>query len=486
MSPAAETAAPGPTVQVGIIEVIEEEVEAEVFQMYDDYFGAFVASLEERIYLSDVVVRAVLLSAKGGTLRFRALEYLKGTGAGEFEIRTLTDGRNTAWDAQEAVLFLAAPPGGGGSRGRSSGGASAFEFADTTAFDYIPESIDDATSYAGNLPEGYTLDSRNPVWLPLESSGSGSRAKSVAGGASTGVALADLREKIAWIEGGAGNSEYEDCIRYALRHIRWGRDYEVYHGRPRLPEYEIQIESGLPAGTEFTDYGTHGFPGYGRFWVAGPDAELFNAEIIDADDDPTNGFRDAVTTGRPLPDGTYRVISHMQGYYFEPCNFTTTYNRLLLVVTATAPEGTLAEALFDPLAVGAAVTATTTVGTIGWEAGEVRATLSQNVTGHVLDFIALDGTVSLSLTAASATSTAETLSWAVSSQPWEDGDLLMLRISRVKQPAETSGRNRRPAPPPQSQTPSWTTTTLSVALRGQATRRNVGDGRVHAERGNAK
>ena len=39
---------------------------------------------------------------------------------------------------------------------------------------------------------------------------------------------------------------------------------------------------------------------------------------------------------------------------------------------------------------------------IGCESGEVEATLNQDVTGHVPDFIALDGTVSLSLAVASA------------------------------------------------------------------------------------
>ena len=65
---------------------------------------------------------------------------------------------------------------------------------------------------------------------------------------------------------------------------------------------------------------------------------------------------------------------------------------------------------------------------IGCESGEVEATLNQDVTGHVLDFIALDGSVSLSLAAANATSTSGTLSWAVPSQPWEGGDQLMVRI----------------------------------------------------------
>ena len=52
------------------------------------------------------------------------------------------------------------------------------------------------------------------------------------------------------------------------------------------------------------------------------------------------------------------------------------------------------------------------------------------LSGYVLDFIALDGSVSLSLNAAEATvdCTAGTYSWSMTSQPWEDGDQLMLRI----------------------------------------------------------
>ena len=53
-----------------------------------------------------------------------------------------------------------------------------------------------------------------------------------------------------------------------------------------------------------------------------------------------------------------------------------------------------------------------------------------SLSGHVLDFIALDGNVSLSLFTDSATvdSTAGTYTWTMSSQPWADGDKLMLRI----------------------------------------------------------
>ena len=54
--------------------------------------------------------------------------------------------------------------------------------------------------------------------------------------------------------------------------------------------------------------------------------------------------------------------------------------------------------------------------------------------GHVVDFIELDGTVSLSLHADDATVDAanDTLSWSVASQPWEDGDELMVRVRKTR------------------------------------------------------
>ena len=53
---------------------------------------------------------------------------------------------------------------------------------------------------------------------------------------------------------------------------------------------------------------------------------------------------------------------------------------------------------------------------------------------HMLDFIELDGTVSLSLDVVDATvdSANDTLSWSVASQPWEDGDKLMVRIREAR------------------------------------------------------
>ena len=52
-----------------------------------------------------------------------------------------------------------------------------------------------------------------------------------------------------------------------------------------------------------------------------------------------------------------------------------------------------------------------------------------------MDFIALDGSVALTLDVADATVDApnNTLSWPVVSQPWQSGNKLMLRIREVDQ-----------------------------------------------------
>ncbi|MCE2463434.1 MAG: cadherin repeat domain-containing protein [Dehalococcoidia bacterium] len=52
------------------------------------------------------------------------------------------------------------------------------------------------------------------------------------------------------------------------------------------------------------------------------------------------------------------------------------------------------------------------------------------LTGYVLDFIALDGTVALSLDGGVDTVSGGTLSRSVASQPWQAGDQLMLRIRK--------------------------------------------------------
>ena len=426
------------------------------------HYGAATAPLEKRIYLSDVIVRASLESTKPGLLRFRAIEYLKGTGETQFAVHAYTSNRNTAWDDREAVLFLSLQETGasGGAAGASGEASSTnFQFTDTDKY------------YRGDYPEGHTIDTSNPVWLPAEAGGGASGAEgggapasdpafitdaeAVTEGSSTAISLADLRSMIAWVEGGEGIEGYDRCIRSVLDYKRWDRDWEAYYGRPWTPyQSEAQVASGAAEGTVVDDYGSVYEPGYHRFWLTGTDADLFQAQIVDDDEVASNGYTPTLATARPLPGGVYRFLTHFHAYVYTPCNFTPENSRLEWIVTAVAPDSAAHEAFFDPVAIGGAVGAdaangvlkpasfsltdggsTASLSKIAWEAGRATVELdpSLSLAGHHADFIALDGSVSLRLDFDDATETVagtkRTLAWNVCTQPWESGDLLMLRIS---------------------------------------------------------
>ena len=135
-----------------------------------------------------------------------------------------------------------------------------------------------------------------------------------------------------------------------------------------------------------------------------------------------------------------------------PCNYVLSHAWTL---TAIAPEGTLHEAFFDPIIDGTAVAADSTNGVlkpaaftdangasaiiqrISWEPGagesgtvKLEITTHTGVADHIVAFIALDGSVPLSLDVSEATVDAanHTLSWTITSQPWQGGNQLMVRI----------------------------------------------------------
>ena len=93
--------------------------------------------------------------------------------------------------------------------------------------------------------------------------------------------------------------------------------------------------------------------------------------------------------------------------------------------------------MLKPAAFTDANGASATLERIAWEpdvggSGTVKLQVNPptGLTDQEVNFIALDGSVSLSLQVANATVDAanRTLSWAVASQPWQSGDQLMLRI----------------------------------------------------------
>ena len=193
-------------------------------------------------------------------------------------------------------------------------------------------------------------------------------------------------------------------------------------------------------------------PNTSEYWyhhLYGDDADLFDSGVVDADSDPDNGYRADIKLVRPLPAGQYVVEEARQLQSMVPCGHIEV-GRGRWTFNVTAPEGVLHELFFDPVTVGSAVAADATNGVlkpssftdangasatiegISYESSTVEVEVDPNdaLGGHILDIIELDGTVSLSLDVFDATvdDANDTLSWSVSSQPWNDGDKLMVRI----------------------------------------------------------
>ena len=455
-----------------------------------DYYGP--ATLEERIAGADAIVRARLLSVSavseqlaGQTdyiaaldYRFRVLEYLRGSGASELvgvvydasrefktaagartEANALKNSRDTQWDDREAIVFLIDDH----SELPSSNQADRYRLG---------------SHYAGN--DYYTIASRtHKRWLPAASAGGASGARGASGGgqrflldasADSGgasgargasgksasaptITLTDMKAKIAAndreVAAGGGSEAYKECL--YLKH-RWEREVRyrkeklggVYH----YTRHDKSVGSGLPSGIRvytdstsgylLTEYGETPPSNIGEMRVTGRDHDLFVAQ-----------WPAIVHTVRPLPAGEYKFYysNRPQQYIICDAHPEEEMKRDEVFVTVTAPTGTVHEALFDPVAIGAAVGVDRTNGvltpsafTIGgvstslqslkWQGGSVTLELSPaaSLTGYALDFIALDGSVALSLDGGVSTAAVETLTWTVSAQPWQAGDQLMLRI----------------------------------------------------------
>ena len=467
----------------------------EIQTYYEDPYGDVPYSLDRSVFSADVIVLASFQSATGGvqtvpsrdlgvaptyrpmqTLRFRAAEYLKGTGPTEFVVEVLDDSweyhsggyryngylteaealteadrlaaeRNAAWDATPTVVFIngsvkPAPTGDSavtGTEGNASVGSQGFYF-DTVAGRVWRQTQSDAgvggesgSSTTTPNSQGFITDSRDEV-------------PSV-------VTLGSLRSKITEMEAiskaGEGIAGYDRCILDKLSHEDVLRVYPHDPARREHPP----IASGAATGTEvFRNNANPGTLSYLNFWVSGPGGGHFEASIVD------NHTAYILTTIRPLPAGTYSVRYNQQHIDYIPCNYRPTDAYSLEIVTVTAPAGTIYEAFFDPVAIGSAVGADGTHGVlkptafsvgvrttaslvkITWVSGQVTMEFDPSISlaGYHADFITLDGSVSLRLDFDDASETVDgtkrTLTWTVAAQPWQAGDKLMLRIRDASAP----------------------------------------------------
>ena len=427
---------------------------------------------------------------------FSVQEYLKGSGSSNivavwaaapfFDTRqeaenalpAIVASRDTQWDDREAIVFLQQDSQG------------LLPSTEQTAHYYLSWEAD-PTYDPGD--DNYSIASRyNKLWLPATaaigapSQSSGDQQSFLldvppATGTASTITLGEMKSRIAAVaaklNASDGSAEYMECVRLTYRYegmdryyIETGLDGAVL----RTPDHEL--DSGLAAssvvyeGTAFGDLPDK----KSRDWLDGGDANLFSVELGAAFpwDQSGDGVNDAiyydssVVSARPLPAGTYRFHFNSVWAVFIPCDgYTIRYE---WTVTVNAPEGTLHEAFFDPVTDGTAVAADSTNGVldpatfsdangasatidrIAWEpgtgeSGTVKLKLSPHtgIAGHTVDFIALDGSVPLSLEVADATvdATTGTLSWTVTSQPWQSGDKLMLRVL-------TATPSARPTPTP--------------------------------------
>ena len=428
-------------------------------------------------------------------LRFRASEYLKGTGLSEFTVEvvdhspewhrerrngvyateaealvrataTLAE-RNTAWDDRSGVLFLRGPFSSVASQ--SSESSETRSGTETNQVFVLTNQRRTNQSFSD-----YTVDTLGRGWLPASEAAS-SETRSTGGGSDTTtsqtsdtefitdgtaqpppvISASQLRTRISEIEAmlnaGDGSIAYTGCVYGKLVRPWYFQDWEP--GPPR----RVSIVSAAAAGTEFGNRRETEEQAYDtdEWYFTGERAGLFEVGIRDTDDNPGNGFNNSYRTARPLVAGEYRLQLHFQAGAQKPCNYREPHDEpghFLYHVTVTAPAGTLHEAFFDPVTVGTAVKAdgsngvlkptsftvgstSTELTSLEWSSNQVVLTLGTHVSlsGQVLDFIDLNGNVALSLFADDATvdSTAGTYLWSMSSQPWANGDKLMLRIRKL-------------------------------------------------------
>ena len=400
--------------------------------------------------------------------------------------------RYTRWDNREAIIFVQNPIGSQAQSSAAGSNKYVFTVHDLgyvkahdigTAYaidDYYTDtySIRSAKNKVW-LPDtsapssGASVSAESSYYLeepPLPGAGSSGQGADV-----PVITLSELKSRVRamdeLLKQGEGVSGYRRCLEEKYAHQRalktrgWGViPFEFALGpssglpagsviyRDRLPIHEPQysLDAAAP-GPPYSLFGDDPGMQYSRFWFVGPDADLFRIGVKDDDSDPSS-YSVVATTARPLPLGWYEMNYIAQNWLFFPCDYIPNSYPKWVVLVIWAPSGTLHEAFFDPVsdtsasAVGAgdgrgvldpssfiaADGATATISSLAWESGAVKIRLSPHtaLAGQRLDFIEMDGTASLSLHVPDAALDAanDTLSWAVDSQPWEDGDTLMLRI----------------------------------------------------------
>ena len=497
----------------------DTSIEEKVFRS-DAIVRATMTSLSSEVVVDDDGQHLVVLK-----FDLAVSEYMKGNGpsrivavwvdGSEYDTREHADTakanvlarRDDQWDEREAVIFL---------YGKLSVFGASLN-AQLQRTDHSLIYVGDPYSY----DDYYSLHSReHKRWLPAVS-GTGSAGDDQkflldvpsATGTPPTITLGQLKSRIAEVTaelaGGDGSEAYQECVKAKHEFERQDRYFQELDGTnlyDKSPQDSV-LASGQPADTIMHERNWFGiYPDTkARTWIEGRDAALFS--VVQGEATPNDSNRDGVLTAgvdeirymenflveRPLPGGEYEIDRKEVWRGFLVCNFVLSNE---WTVTVEAPEGTLHEAFFDPVTDGTAVAADDTNGVLkpatftdangasstiervawepgtGSESGKVEIELSSDdaIADHVVELIELDGTVSLSLNADEATldTANDALSWSVASQPWEDGDELMVRIREVRGTCSDGTAVPNPSANPRLVSDCKALLTIKGKLRGTA------------------
>ena len=422
------------------------------------------------------------LTAMVGSLDRYDMESEALTAAGD-----LLTQRNTQWDTREAIIFLTnestAYPATSASDlyfmslldfGRGFG--DMYSVASERNRIWLPSTTTANAQVSGELRFYLEEPGSSPVQASSRQGNSAAQSTSTA----QTIALSALRTNIASVNTMLGTSRAQEiCVLLKLKREREWSFLRALGDEPiSNREFHKTLESGQPAGTVvflqlFLNLLIDGETLSTVEWFEGKGADLIRkGEVISSRTEVkslSNSFhasggrfhytREWAThpweTVRPVPQGIYNLRWKQQGALRSICDTDTddTNWDFPMTIQVDGPQGALHEALFDPLTDGSAIAADSTIGKlepasftvangnpatihrISYDSGGVTTTISPVtvLTGHRLDFIELDGSTSLSLQADDAIRDSDnhTLAWPMSEQPWHDGDLLMLRITRV-------------------------------------------------------
>ena len=489
----------------------EDDPQDYVQLSYSQEIALGETTIEERIALSDAIVRAQFVSVEAGSIneyldwkvgliryKLKVLEYLHGSGGDEVTAEVVVWNNRrwlthesakkeaedvipafSKWHDRQMVVFLRKPdPDNVTSFGKY--GADAYEFAS-------PRGLDFRTFVDQSM---FSVDSdENKAWLPAAATTTGNATKSddaqlfltdwheryeTASGVSAAsspptISLAEIRKKIA-----AVNKQIADyylpergrlCTQIALGTDRIRKAWAELG----VATSHFSMRSGAPAGTEFSR--GHGFSqGEGGKWrtheyLNGPLGHVFVSE--DVEDDDGNRLHVRWINNRPVPAGVYthnyKRVQQLDYYRTLPCADLSGITSIEQVkagdtskssrnwtITVTAPEGTLHEAFFDPVALtdpsdGIGVRhnpktsftlpdkTSVTLDYLYYAPGIVKmgTTPHNALSGYEMDIIELDGKVSSTFAFGGSGSTSSPHEWATCVQPWEADDKLMLRIRKT-------------------------------------------------------